>query len=92
MTPPPADPIRPLGPVSGDMYVGPAEYLDRVQRRHRDETPEEQRRRRRQQHPPKPGQAWIDPGELDAGTYDDHGRAHHRDEDPPAHPHVDATA
>lgn len=95
MCPPSTDPIRPVGPVSGDVYVARAELASGVHRREREDgDPEEQRRRRRHQHrQPAPGEAWVDPGTLDPGTYDDHGRAHVRDEDElPPHRHIDATA
>ena len=95
MCPPPTDPIRPVGPVSGDVFVERTELPGRVQRRnrHEDET-DEQRRKRREQHLFATGVLLTDAElDVDAGTYDDHGRPTHRDdEDPPTRRHVNAVA
>lgn len=91
---PPIDPILPLGGVTGDLYVERAELPGRVRRRTRHEDESEEQRRRREHHEPDPGDTWTGTEEADAGTYDDHGRAHrHRDDDElPPHRHVDAKA
>ena len=95
MCPPPSDPIWPIGPSLGQVYVARADHAGRVQRRRRreDETDEQRRHHRDGDHEPKPLETWTGEAEPDAGTYDDHGRAHRRDgEDPPPHKHVDAVA
>jgi hypothetical protein len=95
MCPPPSDPIWPIGPTLGQVYVARADHAGRVQRRrrHEDETDEQRRHRRSGHHGPAPGETWTDEPEPDAGTYDDHGRARHRDDDDlPPHKHVDAVA
>lgn len=94
MCPPPTDPIRPVGPVSGGVYVGRAELPEHVHRRtRRDEEDGDGRRRRRQQQRQQGSrQEVVDPA-AEAGTYDDHGRRSGHDGDhAPAHPHVDASA
>lgn len=102
MTPPPTDPIRPIGPVTGGIYVGRTEQPWHVapRPRPRDDGDESGGRGRHGQHDEPDGDApsWGTRAEEDpaaeAGTYDDHGRSrHHRDEDDePPHRHVDATA
>lgn len=97
MCPPPSDPLWPIGPTLGQVYVPRAEHPERVHRRRRHEEDTDEQRRRRQHGHHEPGAAgdtWIGPeAELDAGTYDDHGRASHRDDDdPPTRLHIDAVA
>lgn len=94
MCPPPTDPIRPVGPVSGGVYVGRTELPEHVHRRTRRDDDEGQRRRRRrqQQRQQAAGHEVADPA-AEAGTYDDHGRRSGGDRDEgPARPHVDASA
>jgi hypothetical protein len=82
MCPPPSDPIRPVGPVAGGVYVGRAELPGRVSRRERrGDEPGEHRGHQHgttdDEHEPGHGQTWTGPDDRDpsAGTYDDHGRA-----------------
>lgn len=96
MCPPPSDPIWPIGPTLGQVYVARADHAGRVQRRRRreDEADGQRRHARDGQSETTAGETWT-AGQLepDAGTYDDHGRASHRDdEDPPVYRHVDAVA
>ena len=89
---PPADPIRPVGPVADGVFVARAEPRDRVEPR-RDRTPDEGGSQRHhhasseeeQRHPPEP-----DPAEL--GMYDDHGRAPTGDDSTIPHRHIDVDA
>lgn len=95
MCPPPSDPIWPIRPVFGPVYVPRAEYPGRVRRRERHEDEGQDQRRRREQHEPQAEESWHGPlEEAAAGAYDDHGRSTHPrdDEDPPEHRHVDAVA
>ena len=88
MCPPPAEPIRPVGPLDSTVYVERTDYATGVTRRRRrqDDQPPEQGRQR---NPWKQAEHPYD----DAGGYDDHGRAHpHEDDDPDEHHHVDTTA
>lgn len=88
--PPPADPIRPIGPVAGDVFVGRSELSERVLRRPRREDKARDRQRRRQ---PAAEDVPVADGDEDpyAGTYDDHGRV--PPHEPPAErPHIDARA
>lgn len=95
MCPPPAEPIRPVGPVAGGTYVDHAQIAERLhgrRPRHEDEPDEgeqrrrEQRRRRQEEGAPVPAAVVRDPR-----SYDDHGRRPD-DVDEPDLPHVDATA
>ncbi len=102
MCPPPSDPIRPIGPVAGDVYVARSEFAERVSRRSRrqrddehptgghgaeDEQPEDD------DDPPVP-EAWfktVAPLKA-AGGYDDHGRTATPDATDASRAHVDKTA
>jgi hypothetical protein len=82
MCPPSSEPIRPVGPVAGGVYVGRTELPGRVSRRERREGDPEERGRGHHHgtdddHEPGHGQTWTGPDDRDpfAGTYDDHGRA-----------------
>jgi hypothetical protein len=98
MCPPSSDPIRPLGPVAGGVYVGRAELPGRVARRgRRQEAADEQRRESHDgdEHEPQHGETWSGTDQLDTGAYDDHGRhgASGADDRPDApRPHIDTTA
>ncbi|MCW2926499.1 MAG: hypothetical protein JWM86_467 [Thermoleophilia bacterium] len=101
MCPPPIDPILPLGPVAGGMYVDRTALPGRVTRRRprEEEDPDERRRSghgdEQQPDGDEPGARWIGSRTpaVDAGAYDDHGRIAHVDaDDLPGAPHVDRTA
>ena len=96
MCPPPSDPIWPIGPTLGQVYVPRADQLQRVRRRRRREDGDGNGRQHRAGADDEaPEETWTgrDDEHPDLGTYDDHGRATHRDdEEPPAHRHVDAVA
>jgi hypothetical protein len=86
MCPPSSDPIRPLGPVAGGVYVGRAELPGRVKRRERRQDSSEQE--------PNHGDTWSGTDQQDTGAYDDHGRPEHGAADHPdtPRPHIDTTA
>lgn len=97
MCPPPSDPIWPIGPTLGQVYVPRAEHAERVHRRRHHDDEGGRRGGRHGAHPeaeaPPEASVGLDDEQPDPGTYDDHGRATHReDEDPPEHRHVDAVA
>lgn len=104
MTPPPAEPIRPVGGITRDpLAVARAELHGRVVRREEPagEDGGDGRRRRQGQHAETSGSAApvVDSEDLAAaaGTYDDHGRphvAHHRleQDEPGEHPFLDRSA
>jgi hypothetical protein len=100
MCPPPADPIRPIGPVAGDVYVERSAFAERVARRNHRGRDEEQPAGDHQpeadeddDEPPVP-EAWfrtVAPLKA-AGGYDDHGRTATSDADDASRAHVDKTA
>lgn len=99
MTPPPTDPIRPLGPVADGIFVGRAEHPWRVRRRTRHEEEARERGDRRgdgtgEDRPALgPAVSSLQDPAAEAGVYDDHGRSHHREDyEGQDRPHVDATA
>lgn len=94
MCPPSSDPIRPVGPVAGGVYVTGAQLPGTVRRRdRREEEPGRQRQRRGEGDVEQPSAAPVEDPAARAGTYDDHGRTAPRDDDEgPSHPHVNATA
>lgn len=101
MCPPPSEPIRPIGPVAGDVYVERSAFAERVARRnqrdrdherpaHHDGADDEQAE---DDEPPVP-EAWIRtvaPLQA-AGAYDDHGHTAAPDATDASRPHVDKTA
>ncbi|MCB0880499.1 MAG: hypothetical protein KDC46_16135 [Thermoleophilia bacterium] len=90
----PSEPIRPIGPLAGSVYVDRTSILDRVERRRRRE--EQDPGERRQPHAGsdddqsdeqrRPATPIRDPR-----AYDDHGR-HPDDEVRPDRPHIDTRA
>lgn len=80
MTPPPSDPIRPIGPLDGGTYVNRIERTTGRRRRSDDPAQHE----RHEPHEDEPERV------RDPRAYDDHGRAP-GDDDEPEHPHVDTT-
>jgi hypothetical protein len=95
MCPPPADPIWPIGPTLGQVYVPRTGATHRVSRRQRREDETDEQRRHHEHHELQPGETWIRVDEEpDPGTNDDHRRTSHRvdDDDPPVRRHVDAVA
>lgn len=97
MCPPPAEPIRPIGPVAGGVYVDRARLAERVHRRPArgdEEQPEEQQDGRGHARGDAPARAPGTPPQtavVDPRAYDDHGRHPEGTEEPDV-PHVDATA
>ncbi len=97
MCPPPSEPIRPVGPVDGDVYVERSAFAERVARRRN--RGEDGQRRQGQPHAdeddePELPQDWFQAAAplKAAGAYDDHGRNAATDADDTDHPHVDKTA
>lgn len=96
MCPPPSDPIRPVGPVAGDVYVERSAFAERVARRRR--RGDDGQRHGHAQHEdddePEVPEAWFQAAAplKAAGAYDDHGRTAANDGDDAEHPHVDKTA
>ena len=96
MTPPPADPIRPVGPLTGGSYVARTARAEQVARR--------RRREQRDDEPGAHGQHDASHGDDDEATerpptplrdpraYDDHGRRPDDGDDRPGLLHVDAKA
>lgn len=98
MCPPPADPIRPIGPVAGGTWVDRARLAERMHRRRpRDgeEQHDEQPRRRQagEGGPGRPdaGSESTPSAVVDPRAYDDHGRRREAADEPDV-PHVDASA
>lgn len=95
MTPAPFDPIRPVGRVEGDLWVGPSELPERVHRRERhpeEECGEQHRRHRREQAEETTAGPWRGQDEpaREAGVYDDHGHTGSGPDD--SRPHIDTSA
>lgn len=98
MCPPPSDPIRPIGPVAGDVYVERSAFAERVARRRR-RGEDGQKPGHGHPHPedeePEVPEDWVEVATplKAAGAYDDHGRtaASEAADDAP-HPHIDKTA
>jgi hypothetical protein len=92
VTPPPSEPIRPIGPLDGGTYVDRLGSTSHVSRRRRRDQDDEDRDERQGSDEHQPGAHWQRPATpmRDPRAYDDHGRA--ADDDEPGHPHVDATA
>ncbi len=105
MCPPPSDPIRPIGPVAGDVYVERSAFAERVARRNR-RGRDEERPAHDEAHdahdadedadedePPVP-EAWFRAAAplKAAGGYDDHGRTATPDSADASRAHVDKTA
>jgi hypothetical protein len=92
VTPPPSEPIRPVGPLDGGTYVDRLGRSSRVARRGpRDQDDDaEHDGHHDPRHPAHEQQRPATPI-RDPRAYDDHGRAPD-DDDEPDHPHVDATA
>lgn len=94
MTPPPLDPIRPVGGVlDGDIFVARSEHVAAVRRRERHEDDESDEHPPRDRHPREQPFTAARPQELaaEAGAYDDHGRLA-GDNEPDHTAHVDTTA
>lgn len=98
MCPPPSEPIRPIGPVAGDVYVGRTEFAERVARRRRrdrdDGSPGHGRHHEADDDDPEMPEEWMrtEAPLKGAGGYDDHGRTAETDSDDAARAHVDKTA
>lgn len=93
--PPPSEPIRPVGPIAGGVYVDRTAMSDLVKRRRRRRDPDQRERdandhpdeQHDESHPGRPVTQIRDPR-----AYDDHGRRPDDEDDDVAGPHIDATA
>jgi hypothetical protein len=99
MCPPLDDPIRPVRPVTSDVYVGRADFPGRVTRRTprdpQDGEPGHAHHGHHEHHDAETGHTWTGPDERepDAGTYDGHGRlGAHEDAHRSVQRHVDYSA
>jgi hypothetical protein len=92
--PPPAEPIRPVGPLAGGSYVARTARTEQVARRRPRGEQDDDGHASSHEHPAEgddEGQLQRPPTPIrDPRGYDDHGR--HPDDDAPGRPHVDATA
>ncbi|MCW2921914.1 MAG: hypothetical protein JWL76_1788 [Thermoleophilia bacterium] len=100
MCPPPSEPIRPIGPVAGDVYVERSAFAERVARRRRRGDEDD---RQPGHHEPEQEESDDDPAVpaewfqtvaplKAAGGYDDHGRIAAAEGADAPHEHVDKTA
>ncbi len=92
--PPPAEPIRRIGPLDGSVYVDRAGRTDRVARRRRRDKDDPEERRKHPHDEPEDAPTGLRRTHApiaDTGAYDDHGR-HPDQPEPPDTPHIDATA
>jgi hypothetical protein len=98
MCPPPADPLWPVGPPSGNAWLDRTQRIRRVGRRHANPDDEGGGHGGHHHHDEPEdelGARWLlrsgEAGDL-LGAYDDHGRIVHAPDEPDELPHLDATA